>query len=253
MKRTLFFLFILFLIPTYLFSAGKRISINDLVVNSHDPKLEYVGKGIAEMIAVELVKSRSVSLIAREKRTKLLEESEFALSDLADPDSQVELGRMLAGTLTTAFFNKKLFLSLKGIGDIYPEDRSGYTIRAIPAIEFWLLTFLAIRGGYEYAQMDISDRFKIGHGGFGGISLILGKWEFNANFTYRNKPIHLLPGYSLNDNDHDARSGQERYLLAALSKEYCLILQPHFTCFNQAGQLIPYLQKLSRGQANIFI
>jgi TolB-like protein len=513
-----------------MFSAGKRISINDLLVNSRNPKLEYVGKGIAEMIAVELVKSRSVSLIAREKRTKLLEETEFALSDLADPDSQVELGRMLAadfmvfgnlidmdkqllismqmvsietgevvwadklmeslanyeyisgyfagsilrsmnaevasttedkvevkeakseevvlafskaidyydkkdtekarkelsrakkidpkaeavqvylrklasaspkfqveidryaptynpaffgmiehdiiylwssnsleigeeekgrtrvenydlreiektirlgyilplgerlglgveivwtyvnnhismadhstlytfesqdygelgvdnrgygayaalgyrfmeglslgaafqvsytgetpdqadivlegysklnvsvdlgflvqawedrllfdlhgiyttqaepyydeaakviepgrlpfilaGTLTTAFFNKQLFLSLKGIGDIYPEDRSGYTIRAIPAIEFWPFTFLAIRGGYEYAQIDISDRFKIGHGGFGGISLMLGKWEFNANLTYRNKPTQVLPGYSLDD------------------------------------------------------
>jgi len=114
----------------------------------------------------------------------------------------IEPGRLpliLAGTLTTAFFNKQLFLSLKGIGDIYPEDRSGYTIRAIPALEFWPFPFLAIRGGYEYAQMDISDRFKIGHGGFGGISLIFGKWEFNANFTYRNKPIHLLPGYSLDD------------------------------------------------------
>lgn len=513
----------------YYFSAGKRISISDLLVNSRDPKLEYVGKGIAEMIAVELVKSRSVSLIAREKRTKLLEETGFALSDLADPDSQVELGRMLAadfmvfgnlidmdkqllismqmvsietgevvwaeklmeslanyeyisgyfagsilrsmgaevasttedkvevkevkseevvlafskaidyydkkdtekarkelsrakkidpkaeavqvylrklaaaspkfqveiynyattynpasygmvdtdifyswnsipiqegevgslirvgdydlvqrattlrigvilpfgqrlgfgaevvvadstkklssesgpiylgysgiemtsltcgayvglgyrileflsigaavqgsyaddrptdlgtdpanilkdyskfnvsfdagfllrawqerlvfdmhavystqeesyydsatmdivtdrlplilaGSLSTAFFNKQLFLSLKGIGDIYTEDRSGdYTIRVIPAIEVWPFPSLAIRGGYEYAQMDISDRFRIGHGGFGGISLILGKWEFNANFTYRNKPVHVLPGYSLDE------------------------------------------------------
>ena len=74
--------------------------INDLVVNSRDSKLEYLGKGIAEMIAVELVKSRSISLIAREKRNKLLEESEFSNSDLADPDSQVELGRMLAARCT---------------------------------------------------------------------------------------------------------------------------------------------------------
>jgi len=117
MKRTLFCFFILFLIPTTIFSTGKRISINDLVANSRDPKLEYVGKGIAEMIAVELVKSRSVSRA-------------FALR---------------------------------------------------PA-----------RGGGE-------------------------------------------------DIHYHARSGQERYLLAALSKEYCLVLQPHFTYFNQAGQLIPYL------------
>jgi len=117
MKRTLFCFFILSLIPTYLFSAGKRISINDLQVNSRDPKLEYVGKGIAEMIAVELVKSRSVSLIEREKRTKLLEESEFALSDLADPDSQVELGRMLAADFMVfgnlIDMDKQLLISMK--------------------------------------------------------------------------------------------------------------------------------------------
>ena len=47
--------------------------------------------------------------------------------------------------------------------------------------------------------MDIANHFKIGHGGLSGINMMVAKWEFNANFTYRYKPIHVLPGYSLDD------------------------------------------------------
>lgn len=55
-----------------------------------------MGKGLAEMIAVELRKSPDITLIEREKRTALLEEIEFSLSDLADSGRQGEVGRMLA-------------------------------------------------------------------------------------------------------------------------------------------------------------
>ncbi len=48
------------------------------------------------MIAVELAKSTDVDLIEREKRAEVLEEIEFAFSDLADTTKQVEVGKMLA-------------------------------------------------------------------------------------------------------------------------------------------------------------
>lgn len=48
------------------------------------------------MIAVELVKSKSVLVIDREKRGKLLEEMEFGLSGLADPQKVAEIGKLLS-------------------------------------------------------------------------------------------------------------------------------------------------------------
>ena len=117
-------------------------------------------------------------------------------------NTDIEPGRLpfiLAGSFSAAFLDRRLYLSLKANADFYPSDRAGYTLRAIPAVEFWPAPFLSLRGGYEYAQMDLQDQFAIGHGGFGGLSLVFGKWEISGNFTYRHKPIHVLPGYSLDD------------------------------------------------------
>jgi hypothetical protein len=50
------------------------------------------------MIAVELGKSTYVDLIERERRAEVLEEIEFALSDLADATKQIEVGKMLEAT-----------------------------------------------------------------------------------------------------------------------------------------------------------
>jgi hypothetical protein len=119
--------------------------------------------------------------------------------DLVDDIEPGRLPFILAGSFSSAFLDRRLYLSLKANADFYPSDRSGYALRAIPAVEFWPAPFLSLRGGYEYAQMDLLDQFTIGHGGFGGLSLVFGKWEISGNFTYRQKPIHVLPGYSLDD------------------------------------------------------
>ncbi len=79
-----------------LFGGSARLAVSDLAVHSDNAQYKYVGKGLAEMIAVELRKSPDITLIEREKRTALLEEMEFSLSDLADSGRQVEVGRMLA-------------------------------------------------------------------------------------------------------------------------------------------------------------
>jgi len=79
-----------------LFGADIRLSVSDPTIHSDKPQYNDAGKGLAEMIAVELRKSPDFTLIEREKRTVLLEEMEFSLSDLADSGAQAEVGRILA-------------------------------------------------------------------------------------------------------------------------------------------------------------
>jgi len=86
-------LLLLFVLPIY--SISFRIALSDFAVYSTNPRYKYIGKGVSEMIAVELGKSTYIELIERERRAEVLEEIEFALSDLADATKQVEVGRML--------------------------------------------------------------------------------------------------------------------------------------------------------------
>ena len=74
-----------------------RVALVDFVVHSDDPKYTYLGKGISEMIAMELANSPGVALVDRKQRTELMEEMKFALSGLADDtERKMEVGRMLA-------------------------------------------------------------------------------------------------------------------------------------------------------------
>jgi TolB-like protein len=96
MKKVLLLLALLLLIVLPTYSISFRIALSDFAVHSDNPRYKYMGKGLSEMIAVELTKATGVNLIEREKRAEVLEEIEFALSDLADAAKQVEVGKMLA-------------------------------------------------------------------------------------------------------------------------------------------------------------
>jgi TolB-like protein len=96
MKKVLLLLSLLLLFALPANSISFRIALSDFAVHSDNPRYKYMGKGISEMIAVELAKATGVNLIEREKRAEVLEEIEFALSDLADATKQVEVGKMLA-------------------------------------------------------------------------------------------------------------------------------------------------------------
>jgi TolB-like protein len=72
------------------------IALSDFVVNSANPSFTYLGKGFAEIIAFELMKSPSVKLIDREKRNQILKEMEFTMTGLTDPKSDLKMGRLLA-------------------------------------------------------------------------------------------------------------------------------------------------------------
>jgi TolB-like protein len=91
-------------IPTMLFAGAPpyRLAVSDFQIQSANPNYQYLGKGFAEFIGIELSRSRDVNLVERERRNELLEEQEFSLSDLADADAQVSIGRLLAADFLVA-------------------------------------------------------------------------------------------------------------------------------------------------------
>ncbi|PKL08172.1 MAG: hypothetical protein CVV51_10345, partial [Spirochaetae bacterium HGW-Spirochaetae-7] len=78
------------------FAELPRLAVADFTVGSDNPKLKYVGKGLAEMIAVNLASSRSIVLIDRSARDEILREQEFSLSVAADPSRQIQIGKLLS-------------------------------------------------------------------------------------------------------------------------------------------------------------
>ena len=113
-------------------------------------------------------------------------------SDLLGPSPLV-----IDSSFTYGLLNQRLFLGLKGISDIYLGDRGGYALRIIPMVEFWPFRFLSLRGGYEYSHLDQLGEFTIGQGAVGGFTFKVGKFDINANLTYRQKPARLLPGVTV--------------------------------------------------------
>jgi TolB-like protein len=119
MKKVLLLPALLLLIVLPIYSISYRIALSDFAVHSDNTKYKYMGKGISEMIAVELAKSTDVDLIKREKRADVLEKVEFALSDLADANKQVEVGKMLAAKYLVfgeiVDMDKEILISLRMI------------------------------------------------------------------------------------------------------------------------------------------
>jgi TolB-like protein len=72
------------------------ISIADFTVQSDNPQYKYLGKGFAEFIAIDLLKSKRVALVEREKRIELLKEQAFALSGAVDPQTAITAGKLLS-------------------------------------------------------------------------------------------------------------------------------------------------------------
>ncbi|MDH5720242.1 MAG: CsgG/HfaB family protein [Spirochaetia bacterium] len=115
----------------------------------------------------------------------------------AEEDGKVPI--LIESTLTTSFFNKRLFLVLKELTEIYTDKREGYAIRGIPVVEFWPVTFLSVRAGYEFAYINLFNHTLSGSGFMAGGTLRVSTFDIDFNYTQRYKPTRVLPGYGKDD------------------------------------------------------
>ena len=97
MSRKMFIVIVFMLLTCSLFAQNMRVAMVDFAVHSDNPKYTYLGKGISEMIAMELANSPGVALVDREQRMELMDEMKFAHSGVAEEtERQLEFGKMLA-------------------------------------------------------------------------------------------------------------------------------------------------------------
>jgi len=104
---------------------------------------------------------------------------------------------IIDNTITTAFLDNRLFVSLKGIEELYFDSRGGHALRVIPIVEYFFWYFLSVRAGYEYAHINQLGKFSNGHGFLFGIGGKIRNFELFFNYSYRNKILRILPGYTL--------------------------------------------------------
>ncbi len=80
-----------------LFSDTKiRIAVNDFAVQSDNPQYKYLGKGFAEFVGIDIVKSPGVDLVDREKRIDAIREQELSMTGLIEEKDQIKIGNILA-------------------------------------------------------------------------------------------------------------------------------------------------------------
>ena len=96
MKKISIIAFIFILLPNLLWSKEITLSVSDFLVESDNPVYRYIGKDISRLFAGELRKSTNIKLIERDQLNQILKEQEFSLSDLADQQNHIEIGRLLA-------------------------------------------------------------------------------------------------------------------------------------------------------------
>jgi TolB-like protein len=97
MKKIVFVVaFFLVIFAFSSFCEEITISVGDFKVESDNPSYKYLGKGISRLVASELRNSGNIRLIEREQLLQLLKEQEFSVSDLADQEKSIKIGKMLS-------------------------------------------------------------------------------------------------------------------------------------------------------------
>jgi len=119
---------------------------------------------------------------------------EYYLDEKKNTMFEDHLPLSLEGSLTSSFIDRTMFLSLKGVTNFYYVERNGYFTRLLTLAEYRMWKPLSLRLGYEFAYIDLEGRTGIGNGYLGGITLYAGDFEINFNYTYRLKPLSVLPG-----------------------------------------------------------
>jgi len=109
-------------------------------------------------------------------------------------------------TFTGALLDRRLFLVAKQIMDFYSlagggsATREGWMSRTIPSVEFWAFNWLSLRAGFLYTTSDMQGKSNDGIGAIGGLTLRIGSFDIDFNYTYMERVSRLLPGYETDDN-----------------------------------------------------
>ncbi len=120
--------------------------------------------------------------------------------ELLDPNTvkaerYVAMPLFIEATLTRALNQKKTFLIVKQLDDIF-LDQDSYFGQIIPAVEHFLFPWLSLRLGAElaYARLDGGNNF--GYGGQGGLTFRdVGKGlDVDLNICYRMRPSRVITG-----------------------------------------------------------
>lgn len=96
LPNKVFLIFLLIIIPFISLSADERVAVMDFQIESANDSYQYLGKGFAEFVSVELSGIPGLTLVDREKRNAALEEIKFGLSGLADGENAAEVGNLLS-------------------------------------------------------------------------------------------------------------------------------------------------------------
>ncbi|MBI9107737.1 MAG: hypothetical protein JEZ04_13400 [Spirochaetales bacterium] len=104
MKRLLLLKLVLFSLilisaSTPLFSEARRVSVLYFSNNSSDDKLDWLSKGLADMLLTDLALSDEIKVIEREELEKIISEQKFSLSGMSDDNQSLEIGKLLSAEL----------------------------------------------------------------------------------------------------------------------------------------------------------
>lgn len=86
--------------------SPKAVAVFPLAYQGTDPKFEALGKGMSEMLLIDLGQIKSLTLIERIRIESLLEELKFGQSKFVDLKTAPRLGKLLsAGRVVSGSFN----------------------------------------------------------------------------------------------------------------------------------------------------
>jgi len=167
-SNLMIFMFFFFMIPIIAYSDNIAIAILDFEVQSTNENHQFLGKGFAEFISVELSHVDKLVLIEREKRNEIIDEMKFGLSGIANEDSLVELGNLLLSKILIAGqifdINGSLVVTSRLI-DVESGKVYGYSIEEgtlaqykaiIQSLTLGILNSLDIEHSYIARKIDFS-------------------------------------------------------------------------------------------------
>ena len=74
-------------------SCREVLSVLYFDNTAKNPDIEWIGKGLADLLTTDIAQSADVIVVERQQLDKILEEQKLSLSGLADEHSAVEVGR----------------------------------------------------------------------------------------------------------------------------------------------------------------